>query len=98
MGVGLVVRDGQKVRQLRRGAPDNYNPRRRAVLYKVGQRLVQEPGPYREMFMNRKKWELFLDPDATPIKLHRRAKRYVEKRLLRNLWREWRRATTITEG
>lgn len=49
-------------------------------------------GPYGEAYLQRKKYELERDPDMKPIVAHRRAQRYMEKRLLKHLWQAWRRA------
>jgi hypothetical protein len=49
-------------------------------------------GPYGEAYLARKKYELERDPEMQPIKAHRRAQRYMEKRLLKHLWQAWRRA------
>lgn len=49
-------------------------------------------GPYGEAYLARKAYELLKEPDMQPIKAHRRAQRYMEKRLLKHLWQAWRRA------
>lgn len=49
-------------------------------------------GPYGEAYLQRKKYELERDPEMKPIVAHRRAQRYMEKRLLKHLWQAWRRA------
>lgn len=48
-------------------------------------------GPYGQAYLDRKAYELARAPDMPPIQAHRRAQRYMEKRLLRNLWQAWRR-------
>ena len=55
-------------------------------------RLPRAAGPYRVLYDERKLYELTkLTNVAKPNGIaHNRAKRYVEKRLLRNLWRAWR--------
>jgi hypothetical protein len=47
-------------------------------------------GDYGAAYLARKAYELARDPEMQPIKAHRRAQRYMEKRLLRNLWGAWR--------
>jgi hypothetical protein len=49
-------------------------------------------GPYGAVYLARKAYELARDPEIKPIAAHRRAQRYMEKRLLRDLWQAWRRA------
>lgn len=48
-------------------------------------------GAYGQAYLDRKAYELARDPDMQPIKAHRRAQRYMEKRLLKHLWQAWRR-------
>lgn len=48
-------------------------------------------GPYGQAYLDRKAYELAREPDMQPIKAHRRAQRYMEKRLLKHLWQAWRR-------
>lgn len=49
-------------------------------------------GEYGQAYLDRKAYELARDPEMAPIKAHRRAQRYMEKRLLKHLWQAWRRA------
>lgn len=51
-------------------------------------------GPYGESYLARKTYELARDPEMQPAKAHRRAQRYMEKRLLKHIWQAWRRATS----
>ena len=57
--------------------------------------------PWGALYLERKAYELAreIEPGKpiTPMHAHNRAKRYVEKRLLRSLWQEWRRATIGTQ-
>lgn len=53
-------------------------------------------GPYGQAYLDRKAYELAREPDMQPIKAHRRAQRYLEKRLLKHLWQAWRGADTYT--
>lgn len=47
-------------------------------------------GPLGQLYLDRKAYLAARDPDATKKHIHLSAKRYVEKRLIRNLWRAWR--------
>lgn len=52
------------------------------------------------LYLERKAYELARSTEDAPVTLmhaHNRAKRYVEKRLLRSLWQEWRRAAVAKE-
>jgi hypothetical protein len=48
-------------------------------------------GKYGQSYLDRKVYELAREPEMQPIKAHRRAQRYMEKRLLKDLWQAWRR-------
>lgn len=54
--------------------------------------VLKEPGPYRAVYDARKAYELAReDNDGMKVgHAHNRAKRYMEKRLMRDLWRAWR--------
>jgi len=85
-----------------------YSRRCRSMMYVIGDSLIKKQGPYRDLYLERKTYEvqkaenegLTVAPQAKiPAKkkneyrseghIHARAQRYMEKRLLRNLWREW---------
>lgn len=97
--MGLAVIDGN-----RQGAPGNgapaetwiehgYSPVRRSRMWNVGDALIKgnRDGDYRRAYLARKEYELARDPECKPIRAHRRAQRYMEKRLLKHLWQAWRR-------
>lgn len=82
-----------------------YSPSRRAVIWNVGQTMFKaqsqrvdkntgevkiEAGEYRRVYDERKAYELARAPEMKPIFAHRRATRYMEKRIVRDLWRAWR--------
>jgi hypothetical protein len=104
--MGLAVIDGgrQTMAAGERGVMMGYCPRRRCLMWNVGNSLLKggiahgvARSIYGQLYMDRKAYEL----TRTDINLcaHNRAKRYVEKRLLRDLWRAWRAASGIlTEG
>lgn len=69
-----------------------YSPRRRSAIFTLGDALVKQGAEYREVYLTRKAYELDRAPDMTPMHAHRRAQRYMEKRMLRDLWREWKAA------
>lgn len=85
-----------------------YVARRRALMWNIGDQVAVRQGvrnpkdddgkptgavainPWGALYLERKAYELARE--CTPMHSHNRAKRYVEKRLLRELWKAWRRA------
>lgn len=90
--MGLAVIDGQAQRRVSGAAAldHNYAPERRSLMYCIGDSLIKKDNPYRALYLERKAYEETKTPDATKMLWHRRAQRYMEKRLLRDLWRAWR--------
>jgi hypothetical protein len=104
--MGLAVMDGVRQGGLAKGASKDawiahgYNPTRRSKMWNIGDALIKgnRDGVYRTLYLNRKAYELMRDPEMKPIKAHRRAQRYMEKRLLRDLWKAWRAAVVVADG
>ena len=95
MGVGLVGQERQrKIADADQARLHGYSPRRRSTLYTIGDALIKKQNQYRDLYLERKAYETQAHPEFKPIHRHRRAQRYMEKRLLRDLWVEWHRATT----
>lgn len=88
-----------------------YSPKRRSIMFVIGDSLLKKQNPYRELYLARKQYEceqfaakglpVLAEAEAKAQKAkpgtytsamyaHNRAKRYMEKRLLRDLWRAWR--------
>lgn len=67
-----------------------YSPKRRSIMFQIGDSLLKKQSPYRELYLARKTVEAEKAPEGTKMLWHRRAQRYAEKRLLRDLWRAWR--------
>jgi hypothetical protein len=92
--MGLAVMpDGQRQRRVAGDAAieHGYNPSRRAVMWVVGDNLIRATNEtYYGLFLERREDEREINPEAAPIAHMRRAHRYMEKRLLRDLWRAWR--------
>lgn len=111
--MGLAVIDGQRQRKTRDkklAQLNGYNPRRRALMFIVGNNIIKlNKGEYRRVYDAEKQRQiakaaaegLKIAPAAKIPKaraaefrsekhIHLRAKRYMEKRLLRDLWRAWR--------
>lgn len=54
-------------------------------------------GVYGQIYLDRKAYEIARNPDIAPIQAHRRAQRYMEKRLIKHLWQAWPRATIVLQ-
>lgn len=68
--------------------------RRRSCMWNVGDVFVKVGADeYRKIYDDRKAYEHDRDPEMSKMHAHRRAQRYMEKRLLRDLWREWHKAS-----
>ena len=104
--LGLAVIDGQAQRRV--GGPEatrqGYSPSRRSLVWNIGSLMLRaqsprgathrqparEPGRFRLGYDARKAYEL---ANGLPkAHAHNRAKRYMEKKLVRNIWRAWREA------
>lgn len=97
---GLAVFDGKAARKTKdkaKAVEMGYNPARRSVIHIVGDNFVRSRGKYKELYDERKAYELDRLPEKVNGKkvkgrkatAHKRALRYIEKRFLRDLWREW---------
>jgi len=99
MGVAVIdgERQGFKLKgQTEKGLAHGYCPRRRSVLWTIGDSLLkhQRPknkphGPYGVIYNNEKAKQQMLNPDKAKMFYHRRAQRAAEKRLLKHLWENW---------
>src|SRR3990167_4901722 len=90
---GLAVFDGKAQRRTtdkELAIVMGFAPRRRAVMWNIGDSLIKRGVEYRAVYLVRKAYEEEQHPELRPIQRHRRAQRYMEKRLLRDLWRAWR--------
>lgn len=69
--------------------------RRRSAIWTVGDSLIKgnrnngETLEYATLYNIRKAYEHERNPELTKMHAHRRAQRYMEKRLIRNLWQAW---------
>ena len=92
--MGLHVVNGRAARRVRgQGALEQqYSPHRRAIMFRIGDSLIKKENPYRALYLERKEYEKAKAPDLPPMAHHRRAQRYMEKRLLKHLWQQWRKA------
>ena len=70
-----------------------YSRERRSIVYIIGDNMIRARNPeFRAIYDERKAYEVARDPEMRPRVAHLRAKRYAEKRVLRDLWRAWRAA------
>lgn len=95
--MGLAVIDGgrqRKVADAEQAIVHGYNPQRRAVAFLLGDCLIRANSPYKAVYDARKLVELQRE-EMTPIHAHRRAARYMVKRVLRDMWIEAQREQDI---
>lgn len=62
--------------------------RRALALGSLGDCQIRLNGPYRPLYDARKLYELERAPEMRPIHAHNRARRYMVKRMLADMWRE----------
>lgn len=62
----------------------------------TGERIAL--GKYGEKYLRRKAYEFARDPEITKAHAHASAKRYMEKKLIRDLWAAWRAASVVREN
>lgn len=108
--LGLAVINGERQQKKSGSAAleHGYSPRRRSIMWNIGNALIKQQNRYRELYLRRKEYERERAEaegkqvlPASKIKtsekdqcmseghVHNRAKRYMEKRLLRDLWLAW---------
>jgi len=107
--MGVAVMDGVRQGGLSKGSlaeawiAHGYCPRRRSVLWTIGDSLLKcggKDGKYYKMYADRKAYEIErlkaehvasgkTEKSFKPGRAHNRAKRYVEKHLLKELWCQW---------
>ncbi len=104
--MGLAVINGERQRRVAGDAAieHGYNPGRRSIMWNIGCCLIKaqvrkDPeneelrigiGEYGALYLERKAYEA--TKTDRPIIAHARAQRYMEKRLLREMWKAWRAA------
>lgn len=119
MGLAVMGDTRQRRMKDKKAAEEHgYSPARRSVVWTIGDTLfkhqsarveketgevLREAGPYRVIYDEYKARDSANHPDITKAHLHNRAKRYMEKRLLKHIWRAWRqsearRESTPTDG
>lgn len=90
--VGMAVDNGEAPRR-RKGERLNYSPQGRVLCHQLGEAIVKVGrGPYREAYSLKKAEYEVNHADWTPLHRHNAAMRYAVKMLLKEMWKEWRRA------
>jgi transposase len=88
--MGLAVIAGRAQRRTtnkEEAVLQGYNPIRRKVMYIVADNLIKlNKGIYRQLYDERKRYESEHHPELTKKHIDLRARRYMTKRLLRDLW------------
>lgn len=92
--MGLAVMpDGTRQRRVsgEEAIAHGYSPQRRSIMYVIGDSLIKgnRDGEYRTIYLARKEHERAKLPDAPAAHIDNRARRYLEKRLLKHLWQVW---------
>lgn len=77
-----------------KGETLGFSPRRRSVAIQMAEGFIKQGDYYRDVYLDRKLYEAAQYPDLTKAHIHHRARRYMAKRFLKDLWREWNRGHT----
>lgn len=88
MGLAVIGGERQRKKEGAAGIEHGYNPSRRSLVWTIGDCIIKAGGPLKELYNERKAYEM--PRVKTKMHAHNRAKRYIEKRLLRDMWRAWR--------
>jgi hypothetical protein len=98
MGLAVIGGERQRKKEGDAGILHGYNPARRSLMWTIGDCIIRAGGPLKELYNQRKEYEA--PRVKTKMHAHNRAKRYIEKRLLRDLWRAWRdgQASSVTHS
>ncbi len=106
LGIGLIQLEGEAPQRQRKAKNKllaklmGYNPSRRSVLSVIGENLLMVGGRpankathrYYQMYLTRKEYERANHPELPDAHTHLRAKRYMEKKLVRHMLAEWNKA------
>lgn len=91
LGLG-VMPDGNRQRKVQgeEAKEHGFSPRRRKTAWLLGESLVKKnDGPYREAYLRYKEYQKDKNPGMSPGAINNRAKRYMVKMVIRDLWRVW---------
>lgn len=72
-----------------------YCARRRSAVYTVGDPVIKNRGDYRKYYDQQREKKNGLSEEWTPKRCHQHAQRYMEKRMVRDLWIKW---NEVVEG
>lgn len=89
--MGLAVINGGRQRKVAGvdALEHGYDATRRSLVWTLGDSLIKGAGKdskYRQYYDNRKAYEIERNPEMTKAHAHNRAKRYMESKLLRDLY------------
>lgn len=90
--MGVAVINGERQRKVSgaEALDHGYSPQRRSIVYVIGDAIIKAGFVYADLYRERKAAEEQKLPDSSKGHWHNRAKRCMEKRLLRDMWRAWR--------
>lgn len=92
--MGLAVIGGRAQRKAKgvEAMDQGFSPSRRSIMWNVGECLVKQGEEYRRRYLERKEYEAAKVPEdqgGRPALWHARAKRKVEKDVLKDMWNLW---------
>ena len=95
--MGVAVFDGQRQRKTTDKVLAElygYSPKRRSILFGLGESMIKAQGTYVPVYYREKERQLALHPELLDKKggkghISNRARRYMEKLMLRDLWQVW---------
>lgn len=95
--MGVAVIDGErqrKVRDAELAVVHGYSPNRRAILFNLGESMIRAQGTYVPVYYREKARQELINPELLDKKggkahIHNRARRYMEKLMLRDIWQVW---------
>jgi hypothetical protein len=97
MGVAVINGERQRKKKGDEALEQGYSPRRHAVIWVVADSLLKKQNTYKELYVTRKTYQAEKWPDRKKGHWHNEARRYVGKRLLRDLWRAWGHGATANQ-
>lgn len=91
LGLGVINGEGQRRCTGEKALLHRFNPERRATSWTVADSLLRQKGKniYYDIYANRKEYEKERNPEIANIYAHKRAKRYAEKKMIKDLYRNW---------
>jgi len=95
--MGVAVFDGERQRKTKDkelAKLYGYSPKRRSILFGLGESMIKAQGTYAPVYYREKARQIEMHPDLLEKEggkghISNRARRYMEKMMLRDLWQVW---------